>query len=318
MTPVQPVVVDPRIEKLLTEGESQTVEFKTRLPDIKLLARLLVAFANSDGGTLVVGVDDSGSPVGLSNEDAVRTHARLRDLVSSMLPWETPVGIVDIGGRPVVYVEVLKAPPNLAPIATAEGEFFVRKGRTYQKVDGEELIRAARNSTSSVAGRPLNSTTRAKTSRRKAGALQLFVAMSFAFEEEPSLVDYFEAIRRAVRRAPRKLEIKRVDLIPGDYEISQAVMDMIADADIVLADFTRSPQNVYFEAGFARGCGKPVLQTARAGTLLHFDVKTWRTTFFKNATELEEKLVGELAALIGRARAVSNRKKKSRRGSRTK
>jgi hypothetical protein len=61
-----------------------------------------------------------------------------------------------------------------------------------------------------------------------------------------------------------------------------------------------SPPNVYFEAGYARGCGKPVLQTARAGTVLQFDVKTWRTTFFKNATELEEKLVGELAALVSK------------------
>ena len=105
--------------------------------------------------------------------------------------------------------------------------------------------------------------------------------MSFAFEEDPALVDYFEAIRRAVRRSPRKLELVRADLVSGDYEISQPVMNMIASADLVLADFTRSPQNVYFEAGFARGCGKPVLQTARAGTVLHFDVKTWRTTLLR-------------------------------------
>lgn len=312
-TTTQAVVTSQRIEDLLRAGESATVEFKARLPDPKTVARLFVAFANTQGGTLIVGVDGEGTPIGLSDEEAVHAHKRLRELASAVLPSETVSGIVDLGGRTVVYLDVAKAAPNVAPFATAEGEFFVRRGSKTEKSGGEQLVREAKakSETPSVTK---SQARRTSALRRQNRRLRLFVAMSFAFEEEPALVDYFEAIRRAVARLRRRIDIRRVDLERGDYEISQAVMDIIAESDIVLADFTRSPQNVYFEAGFARGCGKPVIQTARTGTSLHFDVRTWRTTFFRNATELEEKLVGELNAIVDGIRSVVRGRPKAKRG----
>ena len=46
------------IAKIIAEGESQTVEFKTRLPKGDDIARIIVSFANTAGGILVIGVDD--------------------------------------------------------------------------------------------------------------------------------------------------------------------------------------------------------------------------------------------------------------------
>jgi hypothetical protein len=305
MTSTQPVVVSPRIVELLEHGESEIVEFKTRLPDARTVSRTAVAFANTRGGTLIVGVDDAGEPVGLSDEEAIYTQERLRSIATPLLGPEVSVGIVDVRGRSVVYLDVPEAPPNLSPLATAEGEFYVRRGPTDQKARAEDLVRDARRTAKATDAHLSTSGTLKKRRGKQRGGkhpIQLFVAMSFAFDEEPALVDHFEAIRRAARRTDRRIKIVRADLVPGDYEISQEVMNLITDADVVLADFTKSPQNVYFESGFARGTGKPVLQAARSGTVLHFDVKTWRTTFFKNVTELEAKLVGELAALIGKKR----------------
>ena len=122
----------------------------------------------------------------------------------------------------------------------------------------------------------------------------MFVAMSLRVEEEPALVDYFAAISRAVATTGLPMSVERIDLQEGDYEISQEIMNRISEADIVLADFTLSPLNVYFELGFARGCGRTIIQTARRDTSLEFDVRNWRTLFYRNATELEEKLVPEL------------------------
>jgi len=313
MAPNQPVIVSPRITEMLEQGESETVEFKSRLPEPKLVARIIVAFANTRGGTLLVGVNDSGEPIGMPDAEAIRTQGRLREIASSFLASDASVGIVDIRGRSVVYLDVPKAPANLSPIATAEGEFYVRRGVTDQRARAEDLVRDARRTESPTHYHQVPS----KGGRRKKRnrGLQLFVAMSFAFEEEPVLVDHFEAIRRAAQRTNRRIKIVRVDLEAGDYEISQKVMGLISESDIILADFTRSPQNVYFEAGYARGCGKMVLQTARSGTELHFDVQTWRTTFFKNATELEEKLVGELAAVVGKNGRLKQQRKLKRKRS---
>lgn len=117
-----------------------------------------------------------------------------------------------------------------------------------------------------------------------------FVAMSFREEEEPALVDYFGAMKRAVKESKLPINLTRIDLVEGDYEISQKIMDEIFKSDFILADFTLNPRNVYFEIGIARGCKKVVLQTAHSATVLEFDIRNWRTIFYKNATELEKKL----------------------------
>jgi hypothetical protein len=41
---------------------------------------------------------------------------------------------------------------------------------------------------------------------------------------------------------------------------------------------------VYLEVGYARGREKALIQCARKGTELEFDVKTWHTLFYCNAT----------------------------------
>jgi hypothetical protein len=126
--------------------------------------------------------------------------------------------------------------------------------------------------------------------------MSLFVAMSFRFEEEPALVDYFEAIKRASKKSGLPILIYRMDLIEGDYEISSTVEEKIRECDAVLADFTLNSPNVYFEAGIARGAGRYVIRTARKGTELQFDIKTWKTIIYANATQLETQLIDPLRA----------------------
>lgn len=67
------------VEELINIGENATIEFKAsgryniRLkrkdPEIELaVARAVAGFLNAGGGTLLVGIDDSGQPVGLEND----------------------------------------------------------------------------------------------------------------------------------------------------------------------------------------------------------------------------------------------------------
>jgi nucleoside 2-deoxyribosyltransferase len=91
-----------------------------------------------------------------------------------------------------------------------------------------------------------------------------------------------------------------MDLVEGDFEISHEIMNRIDQADAILADFTLSPKNVYFELGYARGRRKSVIQTAKKDTPLEFDVRNWVTLFYKNATELEELLIVKFRSLYER------------------
>jgi hypothetical protein len=258
---------------LIERGESDLVEFKRRVSSERVVARTFAAFANSRGGVLFVGVDPRGNIVGLTEEEARQATASLLTLGYSMFDRPVQVGQIQLKGQLVVYAVIPPFAQEQGPVLTAEGIMYRR--RRDRNVRGY-LRRGAR-----------------AASKRELG---LFVAMSFHEEEEPALADYFAAMQRAVESTGLPITIKRMDLVEGDYEISQRLMNEIDRADIVLADFTLKPPNVYFEVGYARGQGKRVIQTARRDTVLEFDVRNWRTTFYRNATELEARLIPEVRA----------------------
>lgn len=140
--------------------------------------------------------------------------------------------------------------------------------------------------------------TRSHPSRQKGGAaVRVFVAMSFHYEEEPALVDYWHAMQRAALRARGHFDLRRIDNIEGDYEIIGRIVEEINAAGLVIADLTLSSANVIYELGYARGLRKHVIQTCREGTRLDFDIRGRRTLMYKNATILEEKLLERLNAL---------------------
>lgn len=57
------------INKLIREGEHQTQDFKYCISDSKKIARSLVAFANTDGGRLLIGVKDNGRIAGVRSDE---------------------------------------------------------------------------------------------------------------------------------------------------------------------------------------------------------------------------------------------------------
>ena len=57
------------ITKLIEEGEHQQLDFKFEIADAHKIAHTLVAFANTDGGRLLIGVKDNGALAGVRSEE---------------------------------------------------------------------------------------------------------------------------------------------------------------------------------------------------------------------------------------------------------
>lgn len=57
------------IQKLISEGEHQQLDFKFGVTDSKKIARSLAAFANTDGGRLLLGVKDNGVIAGVRTDE---------------------------------------------------------------------------------------------------------------------------------------------------------------------------------------------------------------------------------------------------------
>jgi predicted HTH transcriptional regulator len=57
------------LHKLIAEGEHQQQDFKYCINDSKKIAKSLVAFSNTDGGRLLIGVKDNGKIAGISSDE---------------------------------------------------------------------------------------------------------------------------------------------------------------------------------------------------------------------------------------------------------
>jgi nucleoside 2-deoxyribosyltransferase len=58
----------------------------------------------------------------------------------------------------------------------------------------------------------------------------------------------------------------------GTYSITEEIERLLNAAELVICDLSADRPNVYFELGYARALGKPLICTARRDTKLPFDV----------------------------------------------
>jgi predicted HTH transcriptional regulator len=61
--------VNTYIQNLIRQGEHQRLDFKFCITDSKKIARTLVAFSNTDGGKILIGVKDNGIIAGIKSEE---------------------------------------------------------------------------------------------------------------------------------------------------------------------------------------------------------------------------------------------------------
>lgn len=57
------------IQKLIAQGEHQQLDFKFQITDSMKIAKTFSAFANTDGGKLLIGVKDNGNIAGVRSEE---------------------------------------------------------------------------------------------------------------------------------------------------------------------------------------------------------------------------------------------------------
>lgn len=113
--------------------EDQTTEWKVTWKDDFL--KVLCGFANADGGTLVVGLDDAGNPVGVKN--AAKLLEDLPNKARDVLGIMVDARLRRSQGKE--YVEV-RVEPYPGPIS-CRGEYYVRSGSTTQQIKGAALDR---------------------------------------------------------------------------------------------------------------------------------------------------------------------------------
>lgn len=99
------------------------------------------------------------------------------------------------------------------------------------------------------------------------------------------------------------LNAERTDEMDSSERIIPQILDGIRRSAFVIADATTMSPNVFYEIGFAEGFGRPVIVTAREGTVLPFDVADIPVLFWSSQEELKEKLRRRMGDVVVKLRS---------------
>ena len=109
ITPKYPIIqtMNPQtLQNLIKKGESHLVEFKQAASSAKDLAREITAFANTQGGTLIVGVDDKSKIIGVKDfkqTEQIITNALNHNCQPSI---QAAISQINISGKTLAVLEI--------------------------------------------------------------------------------------------------------------------------------------------------------------------------------------------------------------------
>jgi ATP-dependent DNA helicase RecG len=138
--------------RLLEQPEGNTIEFKQDLSSSKSMMKALVAFANTAGGRLIIGVSDDRQILGV--EDPLSQEERLCSMIAdSIVPRLVPnIEMITIEDKTLLIAEVFlsSSRPHFLRSEGAETGVYVRLGSTNRQAD-QELIAELRRTVEGVA-----------------------------------------------------------------------------------------------------------------------------------------------------------------------
>ena len=127
------------VERRIDVGEDARTEFKRGAADLRGIAKTLCAFANGNGGLIVVGVDDERNVVGVAaNPDGVQE--RLTNLLHNGCgkPVTAVCGCRETSGLWVHWIDVHRHQRGYEPFSY-DGRFWIRRGRATVVPSTSEL-----------------------------------------------------------------------------------------------------------------------------------------------------------------------------------
>lgn len=156
--------VERGVRSLMEAGESSVVEFKStarfnlyskRADEAMSWAviKTIAAFMNTYGGTLLVGVDDGGQPVGIESDyPSVKGANRdgwelwvttaVKNALGQVAATDLPVRFCDIEGRTVARIDVRRG--TEPTFASRRGEpreiFYARLNNATEELSGSALL----------------------------------------------------------------------------------------------------------------------------------------------------------------------------------
>jgi len=126
----------------IARGEDSTCQFKADVKNPESLAAEMVAFANADGGRVLIGVADDGSANGLSAADVRRINQLIGNVASQLVRSPIEVRTENVAldnGRVIIVLDVPKGIDK--PYFDKNGVIWLKNGADKRRINSREELR---------------------------------------------------------------------------------------------------------------------------------------------------------------------------------
>ncbi len=122
------------IQSLIAEGEHQRQDFKFEISDSRKIAKTLSAFANTEGGRLLIGVKDNGQIAGIRSEEEIyMLEAASRIYCQPEVQYETKSYIVN--GKKVLVTTIEESLKKPVYVKSENGKLLA-----YLRIKDENIL----------------------------------------------------------------------------------------------------------------------------------------------------------------------------------
>lgn len=122
---------EKELKRLLTAGETETVEFKESLNES--FYKNISVFANTKGGMLILGADKKGNIKGI--ESSSRFLEDLTNRIVNKLSIYPDFETIDIKGKRIIVIKIIR---SVYPVSY-EGRYYERVGNTTREINPEKF-----------------------------------------------------------------------------------------------------------------------------------------------------------------------------------
>lgn len=124
---------------MIEDGENLTCEFKRKFSTTEKIAREMIAFANTKGGYLIIGIDDDKEIIGVESE---KTESELiLDAAANYCepPLNIKIDYVEIKGKEIVVVKIFESKNKPHRIQDYLNELDVNKSVVTIRVNDKSV-----------------------------------------------------------------------------------------------------------------------------------------------------------------------------------
>lgn len=127
------------IKSLIEQGENSSIEFKNASVKPDAIAKEIIAFANTSGGVILIGIEDDKSISGI--DDSKNWEEWTMNIIRNNIlpPLNIQFNILKIENKKIAVIEVPKGINK--PYQALDGNYYIRIGSTNRIASIQELMR---------------------------------------------------------------------------------------------------------------------------------------------------------------------------------